>query len=66
MVPQGLLQVGWQLALLVAAVELDLDGVAAILETVAVPAVLWCDSTDILEMPPNPALIMIDVMRHVF
>ena len=65
MVPQGLLQVGWQLALLVAAVELDLDGVAAILEAVAVPAVLGCNLIDILEKPPNPTLIMIDVMRHV-
>ena len=47
MVPQGLLQVGRQLALLVAAVELDLNGVAAILQAVAVPAVLGCNSIDI-------------------
>ena len=63
MVPQGLLQVGRQLALLVAAVELDLDGVAAILETVAVPTVLGCDSIDILRTFPNLPLIMFRVLR---
>ena len=37
---QGLLQIRGQLALLVAAVELHLDGVVALLQAVAVPAVL--------------------------
>ena len=37
---QGLSQIRRQLALFIAAVELDLDAVAAVLQAVAVPAVL--------------------------
>ena len=37
---QGLSQIGWQLALFISAVELNLDAVVAVLQTVAVPAVL--------------------------
>ena len=40
MVLQGLSQIGWQLALFISAVELNLDAVVAVLQTVAVPAVL--------------------------